>query len=78
MGFEFKEKLTGKEKERRAKEYTEWLQLNGYMPDHSKQVLEVQHLLNELQYELDKAGHSNTALSKLAANAQEQLSHIKL
>jgi hypothetical protein len=77
MGFEFKEKLSPNEKTRRAKEYTEWLIKEGFLPDHSLALLEAQHLLNELQNELDKTGHSNTAMSKLAAHTQEILTTIK-
>ena len=77
MSFEFKEKLSPNEKTRRAKEYTEWLTKEGFLPDHSLALLEAQHLLNELQNELDLAGHSNTPMSKLATNIQEKLTTIK-
>ena len=78
MGFEFREKLTPGEKRRRAAEYTKWLQENGFLPDYSNSLLEAQRLLHELQQELDKEGQTNSAMSKLAANAQEKLTSIKL
>ena len=73
--------LTSKEKARKTAEAKKWLQEQGELPDTEsihKTLLETQRLLNELQYELDKAGHNNTVLSKLAAHTQEQLNTIKI
>ena len=81
MSFKVVVNLSAKEKQRKTEEAIKWLQEQGQWPDTEtihKTLLEAQHLLNELQYELDKAGHNNTVLSKLAANAQEQLNTIKI
>ena len=78
MGFEFREKLTPGEKKRRAAEYTKWLQENGFLPDYSNSLLEAQRLIDLVIQELDKGDTIAKAMSKLASNAQEKLSTIKL
>ena len=77
MGFQIITKLSSREKTKKDEDARAWLQERGELPDPNA-LLEARRLLNELQQELAMQGHTNTAMSKLAANAQEQLNKIKL
>ena len=77
MGFQIITKLSSREKTKKDEDSRAWLQERGELPDPNA-LLEARRLLNELQQELAMQGHTNTAMSKLAANAQEQLNKIKL
>ena len=77
MGFQVVIKLSNREKLQKDIDSRAWLQERGELPDPNA-LLEARRLLNELEQELAMQGHTNTAMSKLAANIQEQLTAIKL
>lgn len=82
MSFKIVENLTPKEKARRAKEYTAWLEDNGYgnaQPegDIHKSLLQAHSLTQELIRDLQRLAHDAEAALKLATNIEAILKSIK-
>ena len=77
MGFEIIEKLSPNEKARRAREYTKWLQENGYLPDYRKMLIEVHRLTQELIKDLHKQEQNSLAASQLASHIDDILNNLQ-
>ena len=70
MGIEFREQLSQKDKDKRAKQYGDWLEENGYEPTRTA-LLHVHSLAQELLKDLQRLQHDTQAASQLATNIED-------
>jgi hypothetical protein len=70
MGIQFKEILSQRDKDKRADQYTKWLEENGYEPTRTA-LLHVHSLTQELIKDLQRLKHDTQAASQLATNIED-------
>jgi ferritin len=81
MGFEFVNKLSGKEKMRKTEESIAWLKEQGVWPDLEQvnsTLLEVQNLLHRLDTTIHQEGQLHTDISKLSNHIKDLIQTIKI